>query len=84
MGGPDALKKHDWFKHIEWDKLEAKELTSPFIPDVGLMNCMLISSPKKPILMPLTSSRSYCWKITLYVSRLANERRMANLRTAKV
>jgi len=29
VGGPAALKKHDFFKQIDWEKLERKEVEPP-------------------------------------------------------
>jgi len=29
VGGGESVRKHQWFKHIKWDKLEARELTPP-------------------------------------------------------
>lgn len=31
--GLDELKRHPWFETIEWDTLDTKEQTSPFVPD---------------------------------------------------
>jgi len=31
--GIEDVKRHPWFKSINWDKLESKELDSPFVPD---------------------------------------------------
>lgn len=44
--GFQELRRHPWFKPIDWDTLETKEQTSPFIPDVciqlKLSDCMFI------------------------------------------
>ncbi len=32
--GLKDLMRHPWFKGIDWDALEAKELLPPFVPDV--------------------------------------------------
>lgn len=32
-GGLDALKRHAWFRGIDWAALEAKRITPPFEPD---------------------------------------------------
>lgn len=34
MGGLEAFKAHPWFAEYDWDKLERKEATPPFEPDV--------------------------------------------------
>lgn len=31
--GMEEIKRHPWFRSIDWMKLEAKELDSPFVPD---------------------------------------------------
>lgn len=35
MGGLEAFKAHPWFKEYDWEKLERKEATPPFEPDVS-------------------------------------------------
>ena len=35
-GGLEELKRQAWFKSIDWDRLESKELEPPFVPDVTL------------------------------------------------
>lgn len=32
--GPDQVKEHPWLRDFPWNKLENKELDSPFIPTV--------------------------------------------------
>ncbi|KAJ3105050.1 hypothetical protein HDU96_008730 [Phlyctochytrium bullatum] len=32
-GGEARIKNHPWFEGLDWAKLEAKELTPPFVPD---------------------------------------------------
>ena len=32
----DEIQRHPWFSSIDWAALNRKELSSPFIPDVGL------------------------------------------------
>lgn len=32
--GYQELRRHPWFKTLDWDTLESKEQTPPFIPDV--------------------------------------------------
>ena len=32
--GLKDLMRHPWFKSIDWDALEAKEVLPPFVPDV--------------------------------------------------
>jgi serine/threonine kinase 32 len=34
--GFQELRRHGWFKPIDWDALEGKELPPPFVPDVSL------------------------------------------------
>ncbi|KAJ7760359.1 kinase-like domain-containing protein [Mycena metata] len=36
--GFQELRRHPWFKPIDWDTLESKELTPPFIPDAKKAN----------------------------------------------
>ncbi|KAJ4851379.1 hypothetical protein Tsubulata_006698 [Turnera subulata] len=38
-GGGDEIKRHKWFKSINWKKLEARELQPKFKPDVGGKEC---------------------------------------------
>lgn len=33
--GLKDLQAHPWFKTIDWDLLEAKQITPPFVPDVS-------------------------------------------------
>lgn len=37
--GWEEVKKHPWFKGIDWDKLYAKEIQPPFQPDTTHANC---------------------------------------------
>lgn len=30
--GPNEIKRHPWFKSIDWDKLLAREITPPYTP----------------------------------------------------
>ncbi|KAJ3188491.1 hypothetical protein HK101_009139 [Irineochytrium annulatum] len=32
-GGMQRIKEHPWFKEYDWEKLEAKDLPPPFVPD---------------------------------------------------
>ncbi|KAJ3112612.1 hypothetical protein HK100_002272, partial [Physocladia obscura] len=34
MGGYSHLQKHAWFEGLDWNRLEKRELTAPFVPDV--------------------------------------------------
>jgi len=34
-GGFEKIKQHPYFSDVDWVKLENKELTPPFIPDVN-------------------------------------------------
>ncbi|TFY83539.1 hypothetical protein EWM64_g482 [Hericium alpestre] len=34
----DDIHNHPWFSHINWEKLEAKQLDSPFTPDLKKVN----------------------------------------------
>jgi serine/threonine kinase 32 len=36
--GYQELRRHPWFKIIDWDTLESKEQTPPFIPDVKFLS----------------------------------------------
>ena len=33
--GVDQIKEHEWFKDIDFTKLENRELEPPFVPDVS-------------------------------------------------
>lgn len=40
--GPEAweeIKRHEWFKGIDWGKVERKEYAAPFLPDLERANC---------------------------------------------
>ena len=51
-GGPTDLRSHPWFQTIDWDTLETKQQTAPFIPDVRVympdisLGAILISIPQ--------------------------------------
>lgn len=32
--GAEELKKHPWFKDIDWDKLQEKQIKPPVVPNV--------------------------------------------------
>ena len=32
--GPTAVRAHEWFKKMDWGKLEAKQMQAPWVPDV--------------------------------------------------
>ena len=34
-GGLQDIKNHPWFREIDWDALEKKEVPPPFVPDVS-------------------------------------------------
>ena len=36
--GVNELKNHNWFKDIDWEKLEKKEVEAPFLPDKNSEN----------------------------------------------
>ncbi|XP_039054454.1 serine/threonine-protein kinase AtPK2/AtPK19-like isoform X2 [Hibiscus syriacus] len=38
-GGGDEIKKHKWFRSINWKKLEAREIQPKFKPDVSGKDC---------------------------------------------
>ncbi|KAL1178460.1 hypothetical protein V6Z11_A03G098900, partial [Gossypium hirsutum] len=38
-GGGDEIKKHKWFRSINWKKLEAREIQPKFKPDVSGKEC---------------------------------------------
>ena len=33
-GGAKMIKKHAWFKDMDWNALVEKKLTAPFVPDI--------------------------------------------------
>ena len=33
----DEIQRHPWFSSLDWAALDRKELSSPFVPDVGLL-----------------------------------------------
>uniref|UniRef100_A0ACD5YZX1 Uncharacterized protein n=1 Tax=Avena sativa TaxID=4498 RepID=A0ACD5YZX1_AVESA len=39
-GGSDEIKKHKWFKPINWRKLDAREILPSFRPDVAGLTCI--------------------------------------------
>lgn len=39
-GGSDEIKKHKWFKPINWRKLDAREIQPSFRPDVAGLTCI--------------------------------------------
>ncbi|KQK14619.1 serine/threonine-protein kinase AtPK2/AtPK19 isoform X1 [Brachypodium distachyon] len=39
-GGSDEIKKHKWFKPINWRKLEAREIQPSFRPNVAGLTCI--------------------------------------------
>ncbi|CAG8700025.1 20193_t:CDS:2 [Gigaspora margarita] len=43
--GLEDIKRHPWFKDIEWDKLDTKQAKAPFIPD--LEELLLEDNPLK-------------------------------------
>jgi serine/threonine kinase 32 len=43
------IRKHPWFKGIDWDNLELKESQPPFVPDVSLFHHRFVT----PIFMGL-------------------------------
>jgi serine/threonine protein kinase len=69
--GFEDICQHPWFAKIDWDTLDTKEQTSPFIPDVScplLLGCnifLTITSRRRQTSMHHTSWKSSCWKITL-------------------
>ncbi len=40
--GYQELRRHPWFKSIDWDTLETKEQIPPFVPDVSTTPSMHI------------------------------------------
>jgi hypothetical protein len=32
LNGPEEVKNHIWFKDIDWEALEAKQLEAPYVP----------------------------------------------------
>jgi serine/threonine kinase 32 len=49
--GMTDIRRHPWFKSIDWDSLEAKEIQPPFVPDVSCRDIYL-PSPELTSLMP--------------------------------
>uniref|UniRef100_M8BM97 non-specific serine/threonine protein kinase n=1 Tax=Aegilops tauschii TaxID=37682 RepID=M8BM97_AEGTA len=39
-GGSDEIKRHKWFKPINWRKLDAREIQPSFRPDVAGLTCI--------------------------------------------
>ncbi|KAL6753068.1 kinase-like domain-containing protein [Haematococcus lacustris] len=39
-GGSDAIRKHPFFKSINWARLEARQLPSKFVPEVSCSRCV--------------------------------------------
>ncbi|TYJ36275.1 hypothetical protein E1A91_A05G296800v1 [Gossypium mustelinum] len=39
-GGSEEIKRHKWFKAINWKKLEAREVRPSFLPDVAGNHCV--------------------------------------------
>lgn len=40
VGGGDEIKSHNWFKSINWKKLESREIKPSFIPQVAGKQCI--------------------------------------------
>lgn len=40
MSGGDEVKRHKWFRSINWKKLEAREILPKFKPDVTGRDCI--------------------------------------------
>jgi len=40
LGGSDEIKKHKWFKSINWKKLDAREIEPSFRPNVAGKHCI--------------------------------------------
>lgn len=41
----EEVRRHPWFRSIDWEKLEAKELVPPFVPDVrrsAIISCSVL------------------------------------------
>ncbi|XP_065871409.1 serine/threonine-protein kinase AtPK2/AtPK19-like [Euphorbia lathyris] len=39
-GGSEEIKSHKWFKSINWKKLEAREITPSFLPEIAGKQCI--------------------------------------------
>ncbi|CAK7340012.1 unnamed protein product [Dovyalis caffra] len=39
-GGSEEIKRHKWFKSINWKKLEAREIRPSFLPEVAGKHCV--------------------------------------------
>ncbi|XVF41249.1 hypothetical protein PTKIN_Ptkin01aG0265400 [Pterospermum kingtungense] len=40
QGGSEEIKRHKWFKSINWKKLEAREIKPSFLPEVAGNHCV--------------------------------------------
>ncbi|KAI3847155.1 hypothetical protein MKW92_011448 [Papaver armeniacum] len=39
-GGSEEIKRHKWFKSVNWRKLEAREIQPSFLPEVASQHCI--------------------------------------------
>lgn len=39
-GGIETIKAHPWFNGLDWQKLQSKDLQSPFEPDVSSVHAL--------------------------------------------
>ncbi|KAI3994151.1 hypothetical protein MKX01_012408 [Papaver californicum] len=39
-GGSEEIKRHKWFKAVNWRKLEAREIQPSFLPEVASQHCI--------------------------------------------
>jgi len=44
--GFEDVRRHPWFKSIDWDALEAKEAQPPFVPDASLFPILGMPCPR--------------------------------------
>ena len=40
QGGSEEIKRHKWFKSINWKKLETREIRPSFLPEVAGNHCV--------------------------------------------
>jgi len=64
----EEIRSHRWFSHLDWEKLETKQLDPPFVPNVsrillGSRGALLIPNYSKTVVIStfLTSWTSSSW-----------------------
>lgn len=61
-GGMEKLKQHEWFKGLDWDAINALEVTPPFEPDVRVNSFIHTTTPLR------TTADLYMLLLTLYTT----------------